>query len=241
MSEANSATSACLLFSEEELPPIVRSLRLRPGVSMCARDEHRRVQWCDANFAKQFGMTPADMVGSTLVDAYGTKVADNRMSAMQPELWKHGMYSCIQLWGGMRVTSHTWNRNYAKGEKYSIVSILDPRPVADAELDASLPTLLEPNWGSFNKLSRRELEVLYLVAMGFNAEETARRLCRAEKTVENHVASIYDKLGIHTRAEVTRIAVERGILAFTQEQWFMIASRYPRESRIVTGGETNAA
>lgn len=231
MAEGVANVGSGILFSEAELPPIVRALRLRPGVSMCARDERRRIQWCCPNFAKQFGQTPGDLVGSTLCDAYGDKVANSRLTAMQPELWQNGMYSCIQVWGGMRITSHTWNRNYSKGDKYEIVSILDPRPIAQPELDAQLPTLLEPNWGTFNKLSRRELEVLYLVAVGYSAEETAKLLCRAEKTIDNQVASLYEKLGVHNRAEVTRIAVERGLHAFTREQWFAIAARYPKDSQ----------
>lgn len=239
MSELTSAKSACLPFSEEEIPPLVRALLLRPGVSISCRDERWRLQRCNANYAKQFGMKPSDMVGSTLADAMGATLADFRLAVVQPELWKHGEYSCIQVWSGMRVTMHMWNRNLAKGGRHPTIAIFDPRPIADAELDAGLPTLLEPFWGRFNKLSRRELEVLYLTSMGYNADEAAKMLCRAEKTVENHVASIYDKLGIHTKAEITRIAVEHGILAFTQEQWFAIAARYPRESRMVN--ETHAA
>ena len=144
------------------------------------------------------------------------------------------MFTCIQVWGGMRVTTHTWNQNRERGDRSPIVTVFDPRLVASPELDAQLPTFLDPVWGTFDMLSRRELEVLYLVAKGLNIEESAEILTRSHKTVENHVGSLYTKLGVHSRAEVTRIAVERGILAFSQEQWFTISSQSPR---VATAGK----
>lgn len=215
-------------FTESDLPPLVRLLKLRPNVSLCARDENRRVQWCDANFAKQFRLTPEDLVGTTMADLYGEEVTNSRLAVTHPQLAAHGMFACIQVWGGMRVTSHTWNQTREKGDRSPIITVFDPRPVASPELDAQLPTFLDPVWGTFDVLSRRELEVLYLVAKGLNIEESAEVLTRSHKTVENHVGSLYTKLGVHSRAEVTRIAVERGILAFTQEQWFKISSQSPR-------------
>lgn len=227
-------TDSLAPFTEADLPPLVRLLKLRPNIAMCARDEHRRVQWCDVNFAKQFRLTPEDLVGSTMADLYGEDVANSRLALTHPQLAEHGMFTCIQVWGGMRVTTHTWNQNRERGDRSPIVTVFDPRPVASPELDAQLLTFLDPVWGTFDMLSRRELEVLYLVAKGLNIEESAEILTRSHKTVENHVGSLYTKLGVHSRAEVTRIAVERGILAFSQEQWFTISSQSPR---VTTAGK----
>ena len=50
-------------------------------------------------------------------------------------------------------------------------------------------------------LTRAEREVLHLVAAGLDNPAIARRLRKSEKTVRNQVSRIFDKLGVHTRAE----------------------------------------
>jgi DNA-binding NarL/FixJ family response regulator len=62
------------------------------------------------------------------------------------------------------------------------------------------------------QLSKREIEVLRLVAQGLTAPEVAERLYLSVRTVENHLRSIYSKLNVSTRAAATRIAVEHGLL-----------------------------
>jgi DNA-binding NarL/FixJ family response regulator len=63
--------------------------------------------------------------------------------------------------------------------------------------------------GSLRKLSRREVEVLALVAEGLTNHEIAERLVLSDKTVGHHVSSILGKLGVHRRAEIAaRLAAE---------------------------------
>jgi len=61
-------------------------------------------------------------------------------------------------------------------------------------------------------LSLRELEVLQFVAQGFNNPQIAERLSISEGTVKNHITNIYDKLGLHTRAEAVAWAWQNGIV-----------------------------
>jgi DNA-binding NarL/FixJ family response regulator len=51
-------------------------------------------------------------------------------------------------------------------------------------------------------LSHREKQVLGLVVEGCTNREIARRLFVAESTVKTHLASVYEKLGAHSRADV---------------------------------------
>ncbi len=53
-------------------------------------------------------------------------------------------------------------------------------------------------------LSRREMEVAALVADGATNAQVAARLFISERTVESHVASIFNKLGVDTRLQVAR-------------------------------------
>jgi DNA-binding CsgD family transcriptional regulator len=62
-------------------------------------------------------------------------------------------------------------------------------------------------------LTAREIEVLQLVAEGFSNRRIAERLVISEATATRHVANIFGKLGVHTRAEAARIAAERGLAA----------------------------
>ena len=54
-------------------------------------------------------------------------------------------------------------------------------------------------------LSPRELEVAQLVAVGKRNREVAAALFLSEKTVESHLARIYDKLGVRSRAALATI------------------------------------
>ncbi|MGE5674434.1 MAG: response regulator [Mycobacterium leprae] len=61
-------------------------------------------------------------------------------------------------------------------------------------------------------LSERELEVLRLVADGQRNKEIADELGITERTVKAHLASIFNKLGVTSRAEATARAMSEGLL-----------------------------
>ena len=61
-------------------------------------------------------------------------------------------------------------------------------------------------------LTGRQREVLQLVAEGKSAKEIAHILNISVKTVEFHKASIMDELELRTTAELTRYALDQGIL-----------------------------
>jgi DNA-binding NarL/FixJ family response regulator len=60
-------------------------------------------------------------------------------------------------------------------------------------------------------LSKRQREVLQLVAEGHSAKEIAKSLKISSKTVEFHKGLIMKKLDLHSTAELTRYAIENGI------------------------------
>ncbi len=67
-------------------------------------------------------------------------------------------------------------------------------------------------------LSRRELEVLRLVAAGRTSREIGHQLFISPRTVEMHVQSVLTKLDCRSRAEATRKAAELGLLESVVER-----------------------
>jgi two-component system, NarL family, response regulator YdfI len=61
-------------------------------------------------------------------------------------------------------------------------------------------------------LTERELEVLQAVARGERSKEIALRLGISERTVKAHLASIYSRLGVDSRAAAIAVAAQRGLL-----------------------------
>ena len=61
-------------------------------------------------------------------------------------------------------------------------------------------------------LSRREEEVLRLVAWGYSNKEIAARLALSVKTIETHKANAAQKLGLSNRIEIVRFALLQGWL-----------------------------
>jgi HD-GYP domain-containing protein (c-di-GMP phosphodiesterase class II) len=61
-------------------------------------------------------------------------------------------------------------------------------------------------------LSEREVEVLRLVAVGKSNAEAGQLLGISPKTVKNHVANVYAKIGVYSRAGAALFASEHGLL-----------------------------
>jgi DNA-binding CsgD family transcriptional regulator len=78
-----------------------------------------------------------------------------------------------------------------------------------ARREASLPRS-QPRPGG---LSRRELEVLRLMADGLTAGEIATQLFISSRTAEHHIQHIYTKIGVSSRVSATRWAVKHGVVA----------------------------
>ena len=61
-------------------------------------------------------------------------------------------------------------------------------------------------------LTEKEREVMTLIARGFKYREAAEELDISIKTLETHMKHIFDKLGVASRYELTRLAFETGFV-----------------------------
>ncbi|HEV2060772.1 MAG TPA: response regulator transcription factor, partial [Solirubrobacteraceae bacterium] len=62
-------------------------------------------------------------------------------------------------------------------------------------------------------LTRRELEVLRLLAGGLSTKQIAQQLVISRKPVRNHVQHVYAKTGVSNRAQASLFAVKHGLLS----------------------------
>lgn len=63
-----------------------------------------------------------------------------------------------------------------------------------------------------DRLTKRQLEVTHLIARGYTYKETASSLGISVKTLEKHMSSIFDKLGLASRHELSALAYESGLI-----------------------------
>ena len=61
-------------------------------------------------------------------------------------------------------------------------------------------------------LTPREREVVTLIARGYKYREVAEDLGISQKTLETHMRNVFEKLGVASRSEVTRLAFETGFV-----------------------------
>ena len=68
------------------------------------------------------------------------------------------------------------------------------------------------------ELSSQELTAIELYANGFSAAEAGRRMTLSPRTVESYLARAKAKLGLHSRHDVVRFALEAGLLRSDEER-----------------------
>ena len=93
------------------------------------------------------------------------------------------------------------------------VSRLQPAE-ACAEVGSRLEGLTQTEAARRQKkfgLTLRELEIVSAVVAGYSNKEIAEYFKISEDTVKHHLSNIFDKLGVSTRLELARFAVDQGL------------------------------
>jgi NarL family two-component system response regulator YdfI len=97
-------------------------------------------------------------------------------------------------------------RAAARGE-----TLLKPEVMAKLLAQGQATATTAPSQTGF-ELSGRELEILAAAARGDRSKEIANALGISERTVKAHLASIYNKLGVYSRAAAVAVAGQKGLL-----------------------------
>lgn len=198
-----------------------------PLVCALARDMDTKLLWCNDEYARTVGKPKDQLLGTTLHDLMPADAATERIELMWDILKTGHPGAYFQVWNDRRYMTAIWRLDPAAFGCDGAFIILT-RGFGEREPDVvdydHLNVTTTPHFDKLDKLSRRELEVLYYAALGLTSEEIAKRLFRAVKTVENHLASITQKMGFKGRAELVRFATARGIVAFAEHEWIKMAS-----------------
>ena len=113
----------------------------------------------------------------------------------------------------------------------AIRSVHKGRSYVDSELASALIQHALPDIGQPGRpdevLSERELQVLKLVAEGFSSREIAEQIFIGVKTVETYRARFAEKLGLKSRADLVRYALEVGLLS---PERFSVADKRQRKT-----------
>lgn len=94
-------------------------------------------------------------------------------------------------------------RGVYQGERYI-------HPSMEEDLAEGLAAQSEPD-PEKDKLTRREIEVIALIAEGLNNKEIAERLYISEKTVKNHVSNLFKKINVSDRTQAAIFAFKHSI------------------------------
>jgi DNA-binding CsgD family transcriptional regulator len=194
-----------------------------PGVAALARNDRYQLLWCNEFYASLCGRSAEKMLGTTLSDYMTPELTAERENQMNPALEQGRLVAYYQLWHGSRWYTRVWPLHPdafgVRGVFVVIQSIAQDISVHHHDPDHDAAVLCTGEFSELSVLTTRELEVFYHIACGLTAAEIASVLFRSARTIEQHANQIYRKLGMTSRAQLTRFAVERGIVAFSSDEW----------------------
>ncbi len=123
------------------------------------------------------------------------------------ELFRAGLAGCV-----LKVSSHVdlllALRSAECGRKF-----LDSRLIETVVLEDP-PSPTKPS--KREELSKRQMQVLRSIVMGQTSGEIAQALGVSVKTVETYRSRIYQKLELHSRADLMQYAASRGMVSFSE-------------------------
>jgi predicted ATPase/DNA-binding CsgD family transcriptional regulator/Tfp pilus assembly protein PilF len=108
---------------------------------------------------------------------------------------------------GEAAFSECWSYGHTMSLKLALSMVAR---ISMPEQAASSPQERTPSYPA--RLTRREVDVLRLVATGMTDARIAETLILSPRTINTHLRSIYAKLGVSSRSAATRFAIEHNLL-----------------------------
>jgi DNA-binding CsgD family transcriptional regulator len=105
------------------------------------------------------------------------------------------IFAGLGIWLGLRLT----------GARHKVV-------VREVQVAAGEPFVADEKRRDDLGITRREMEILALVAQGMSNREIAGKLFVSENTVKTHCSRAFDKLGARRRTQAVQLGKELGLL-----------------------------
>lgn len=109
------------------------------------------------------------------------------------------LFAGIGIWLGLKLTKN----KEVKKEVLIVKEVMVPATAPFALNEQRLKDL---------GITKRELEILELIAQGMSNREIAEKLFVSENTVKTHSSRLFDKLGAKRRTQAVQIAKEMGLI-----------------------------
>lgn len=147
------------------------------------------------------------IVGGALITAL--KWMEYRFLVIEHSLEIYGglvalTFSALGIWLGLRLTSPK--------ERVVIREVPAVTAQAGAPLAAAVPFRADERKQVELGITRREIEILGLVAQGMSNREIAGKLFVSENTVKTHCSRVFEKLGARRRTQAVQLGKELGLL-----------------------------
>jgi DNA-binding CsgD family transcriptional regulator len=132
----------------------------------------------------------------------------NGTSTIENALYEHSMAAVRS-----RLGEKAFIIEWTKGRTMSLEQALTAQEhITTMKQPVPPSSATPPCSASPTRLTKREVEVLRLVAQGLTDSQVAERLVISPRTVNFHLTSIYRKLAVSSRAAATRYAIEHHLV-----------------------------
>lgn len=176
----------------------------------------RRFEYISASVGGITGYTPDEFYADPNLDAKIVHPGDRQHIALMVEdpsispLLRFIRTDGEVVWMKVRnMPLHDGRRRLVAVE--GIARVLDGPPRTD-ERTSDIPLSPESPDVAIQSLTRREMDVLWLVAEGLCNVEIAKRLLISNRTVDHHVSSLLKKLDAHSRTAAVAFAFRMRLL-----------------------------
>jgi DNA-binding CsgD family transcriptional regulator len=125
----------------------------------------------------------------------------------------HDQYKRLSGIAREQLGEATFSKEWGRGRVASPRQVIHAPDLAGPTIPASVVAPAKSASISLpDGLTARELEVLQLIAQGLTSAQMAERLILSPLTVNSHVRSIYNKLGVTSRSGATSYAIKQGLV-----------------------------
>jgi len=122
------------------------------------------------------------------------------------------MRAALRTQLGEKAFAVAWSEGQAMTSEQAIVA--QGKPLISTQLPVKIKTNAQKRvvLAVLPELTKREIEVLRLVAQGLTNAQVAAQLVISPRTVNTHLTSIYSKIQVFSRAAATRYAIEHQLV-----------------------------